>query len=246
MAASKKSTVLGLCLWEGTDKPRRVDFVADNEAIESQLGGHIQNDNLHLNDTRRKRLDTPTEVRTYTGTGAASRTILFGFSPSAVIVFAVDKPFSQATTGCTKQYAGIAADGQNSLGVTLSTAGDSAADPNRPDRRQRYGIAERKRRNVRGVGVQIRRYIIFREENIISNKERYIIKKRSAQLLEELRASWCIVCNFQGFLKAVADRLLGNPCNRVPYDSIVHWTIESTFLVFGEAKGFHPWNRTSF
>ena len=111
MAASKKSTVLGLCLWEGTDKPRRVDFVADNEAIESQLGGHIQNDNLHLNDTRRKRLDTPTEVRTYTGTGAASRTILFGFSP-----------FSQATTGCTKQYAGIAADGQNSLGVTLSTA----------------------------------------------------------------------------------------------------------------------------
>ena len=112
MAASKKSTVLGLCLWEGTDKPRRVDFVADNEAIESQLGGHIQNDNLHLNDTRRKRLDTPTEVRTYTGTGAASRTILFGFSPSAVIVFAVD----------TKQYAGIAAGGQNSLGVTLSTA----------------------------------------------------------------------------------------------------------------------------
>ena len=93
MAASKKSTVLGLCLWEGTDKPRRVDFVADNEAIESQLGGHIQNDNLHLNDTRRKRLDTPTEVRTYTGTGAASRTILFGFSPSAVIVFAVGKPF---------------------------------------------------------------------------------------------------------------------------------------------------------
>ena len=102
MAASKKSTVLGLCLWEGTDKPRRVDFVADNEAIESQLGGHIQNDNLHLNDTRRKRLDTPTEVRTYTGTGAASRTILFGFSPSAVIVFAVDKPFSQVTVRQTQ------------------------------------------------------------------------------------------------------------------------------------------------
>lgn len=185
MAASKKSTVLGLCLWEGTDKPRRVDFVADNEAIESQLGGHIQNDNLHLNDTRRKRLDTPTEVRTYTGTGAASRTILFGFSPSAVIVFAVDKPFSQATTGCTKQYAGIAADGQNSLGVTLSTAQVTV--------RQRHGIAERKRRNVRGVGVQIRRYIIFREENIISNKERYIIKKearsfwRSCALLGVLR-----------------------------------------------------------
>ncbi len=79
MATNEKSTVR-LCLWEGRTKPRRVNFVADNEAIESQLGGHIQNDNLHLNDTRRKRLDTPTEVRTYTGTGAASRTILFGFS----------------------------------------------------------------------------------------------------------------------------------------------------------------------
>ena len=53
MAASKKSTDLGLCLWEGTDKPRRVDFVADNEAIESQLGGHSQNDNQQVNDSRR-------------------------------------------------------------------------------------------------------------------------------------------------------------------------------------------------
>ena len=228
MAASKKSTVLGLCLWEGTDKPRRVDFVADNEAIESQLGGHIQNDNLHLNDTRRKRLDTPTEVRTYTGTGAASRTILFGFSPSAVIVFAVDKPFSQATTGCTKQYAGIAAGGQNAF----HGAGDGAADPNRPDGRQRHGIAERKRRNVRGAGVQIRRYIIFREENIISNKERYIIKKEARSFWRScaLLGWFCVILCFR---KAAADRLLGNPCNWVPYDSIVHWTIESTFLVLG-------------
>ena len=193
MAASKKSTVLGLCLWEGTDKPRRVDFVADNEAIESQLGGHIQNDNLHLNDTRRKRLDTPTEVRTYTGTGAASRTILFGFSPSAVIVFAVDKPFSQATTGCTKQYRHSGRRPEQPWRDAFHGAGDGAADPNRPVGRQRHGIAERKRRNVRGVGVQIRRYIIFREENIISNKERYIIKKearsfwRSCALLGVLR-----------------------------------------------------------
>lgn len=175
MAASKKSTVLGLCLWEGTDKPRRVDFVADNEAIESQLGGHIQNDNLHLNDTRRKRLDTPTEVRTYTGTGAASRTILFGFSPSAVIVFAVGKPFSQATTGCTKQYAGIAAGGQNSLGVTLSTAQVTVRQTQTAPT-DGSGMASL---NESGAGVQIRRYIILREENIISNKERYIIKKEA-------------------------------------------------------------------
>lgn len=194
MAASKKSTVLGLCLWEGTDKPRRVDFVADNEAIESQLGGHIQNDNLHLNDTRRKRLDTPTEVRTYTGTGAASRTILFGFSPECgdrfcggQAVFAGDDGLHKAI----RRHSGRRP--EQPWRDAFHGAGDGAADPNRPDGRQRHGIAERKRRNVRGVGVQIRRYIIFREENIISNKERYIIKKearsfwRSCALLGVLR-----------------------------------------------------------
>ena len=196
MAASKKSTVLGLCLWEGTDKPRRVDFVADNEAIESQLGGHIQNDNLHLNDTRRKRLDTPTEVRTYTGTGAASRTILFGFSPSAVIVFAVDKPFSQATTGCTKQYAGIAAGGQNSLGVTLSTAQVTVRQTQTAPT-DGSGMASLNESGVTYavLAFQIRRYIIFREENIISNKERYIIKK-------EARSFWRS-CALLGVLCAI-------------------------------------------
>ena len=229
MAASKKSTVLGLCLWEGTDKPRRVDFVADNEAIESQLGGHIQNDNLHLNDTRRKRLDTPTEVRTYTGTGAASRTILFGFSPSAVIgqaVFTGDDGLHKAI----RRHSGGRS--EQPWRDAFHGAGDGASDPNRPDGRQRHGIAERKRRNIRGAGLQIRRYIIFREENIISNKERYIIKKEARSFWGScaLLGWFCVILCFR---KAAADRLLGNPCNWVSYDSIVHWTIESTFLVLG-------------
>lgn len=122
MAASKKSTVLGLCLWEGTDKPRRVDFVADNEAIESQLGGHIQNDNLHLNDTRRKRLDTPTEVRTYTGTGCGLAHDLIRLQSECGDRFCGGQAVFAGDDGCIKQYAGIAAGGQNSLGVTLSTA----------------------------------------------------------------------------------------------------------------------------
>ncbi len=110
-----------------------------------------------------------------------------------MIVFAVDKPFSQATTGCTKQYAGIAAGGQNSLGVTLSTAQVTVRQtPNRPDGRQRHGIAERKRRNVRGAGVQIRRYIIFREENIISNKRDISLKKKRAAFGGAAR--WQLYC----------------------------------------------------
>lgn len=91
MAASEKTEVLGLSLWAGTDKPRRADFVADNSALETLVGGHLQNADLHLDDARRARVDTPVEVRTYTGTGAVSRSLVFDFSPSAAIVFAIGK-----------------------------------------------------------------------------------------------------------------------------------------------------------
>lgn len=121
MAASEKTEVLGLSLWVGTDKPRRADFVADNSALETLVGGHLQNADLHLDDARRARVDTPVEVRTYTGTGAVSRSLVFDFSPSAAIVFAIGKGASEYTGAYTKHYAGFSAGGQHSLGVALST-----------------------------------------------------------------------------------------------------------------------------
>ncbi len=120
MAASEKTEVLGLSLWAGTDKPRRSDFVADNTALETLVGGHLEDADLHLDDTRRARLDTPVSVRTYTGTGTASRGQLFNFSPSALIVFAVEKGASEYTGSYTKHYVGFSAGGQSSLGVVLN------------------------------------------------------------------------------------------------------------------------------
>lgn len=121
MAASEKTEVLGLSLWAGTDKPRRADFVADNTALETLVGGHLNDAELHLDDTRRARLDAPVEVRTYTGTGTASRSLVFSFQPKAVIVFAVGKGPAEYSGTHTKQYAGFSAGGQHSLGVVLST-----------------------------------------------------------------------------------------------------------------------------
>lgn len=121
MAASEKTPVLGLSLWTGTDKPRRADFVSDNQALETLVGGHIGSADLHLSDERRARLDTPIEVRTYTGTGTASRSLVFGFPPRAAIVFAVGKGASEYTGAYTKHYAGFSAGGRHSLGVALST-----------------------------------------------------------------------------------------------------------------------------
>lgn len=121
MAASEKTPVLGLSLWAGTDKPRRLDFVEDNEALEALVGGHMQNTDLHMDAERLARLDTPFEVRTYTGTGAQSRSFVFGFTPKAAIVFAVGKGPAEYTGTYTKQYMCFSAEGQSSLGMELSS-----------------------------------------------------------------------------------------------------------------------------
>lgn len=121
MAASEKTAVLGLSLWAGTDKPRRLDFVEDNEALETLVGGHLQDTDMHLNAERMARVDAPFEVRTYIGTGAASRSLVFDFTPQAAIVFAVGKGPAEYNGTYTKAYAGFSAGGQHGLGVELST-----------------------------------------------------------------------------------------------------------------------------
>ena len=121
MAASEKTAVLGLSLWAGTDKPRRLDFVEDNEALEALVGGHLQNEDMHLNAARMARVDAPLEVRTYTGTGTESRSLVLDFAPQAVIVFAVGKGPAVYNGTYTRQYAGFSAGGQHSSGVKLNS-----------------------------------------------------------------------------------------------------------------------------
>ena len=121
MAASEKTPVLGLSLWSGTDKPRRLDFVEDNEALETLVGGHLQDGDMHLNAERLARVDEPFEMRTYTGTGGASRGFAFSFQPRAAVVWAVGKGAAECSGTCTKQYAGFAAEGGNSLGIALNS-----------------------------------------------------------------------------------------------------------------------------
>lgn len=121
MPASEKTAILGLSLWTGTDKPRRVDFVADNEALEAKVGGHVADDQKHLDAALRQRITAPFELKTYTGTGAESRSVVLGFAPSAVIVFAVGRGSGLYNGTYTKQYAGFSCGGQHSLGLTLTS-----------------------------------------------------------------------------------------------------------------------------
>ena len=119
MAASEKTAVLGLSRWKGTDKPRRADFVADNDALEEKVGGHLNDEAAHLNAERAARLD-PMDVRTYTGNGAAQRALLFSFTPRMAFVFAVGKGMSVSCDGYTKHYAAVATPEQNSGGLSLN------------------------------------------------------------------------------------------------------------------------------
>lgn len=120
MAASEKTAVLGLSRWKGTDKPRRADFVADNDALEEKVGGHLNDADLHLNADRAARLDTPWEARSYTGNGAAQRAVLFGFTPRFAAVFAVGKGLCAPEGDCIKQYAAFAQPGQSTEGIALN------------------------------------------------------------------------------------------------------------------------------
>lgn len=121
MPASKKTEILGLSLWEGTDKPRRLDFVDDNNALESILGGHITDAQCHLSEEEKKRVDSPIEVRAYTGNGTERRSVVFEFSPRAVIVFAQGHGASEYNGTYTRHYAAFGDAAHASCGLEMSS-----------------------------------------------------------------------------------------------------------------------------
>ncbi len=71
MAASSKSEKLGLSLWEASDMPERLDFRGDNEALETLVGGHLNDAALHLEATEKQFVKTPYYITSYTGVGTA-------------------------------------------------------------------------------------------------------------------------------------------------------------------------------
>lgn len=87
MASSSKTSNLGLNIWSGTDKPRRTDFVEDNNIIDEALGGHLADSERHLTAAEREKLNAPVSAVSYSGTGTSARTLSFGFSPSFAVVF---------------------------------------------------------------------------------------------------------------------------------------------------------------
>lgn len=119
MASTEKTSIIGLSKWLAGDKPKRADFVADNEKIDQTLGGHISNASLHLTEQMRERLQNPVSFTQVTGSGSASRSVVLDFEPLFVAVFAVGKPPEVLDSSVCKCYSGFASQSAASIGVLL-------------------------------------------------------------------------------------------------------------------------------
>lgn len=124
MASSNFTTNLHLSAWAAGDRPKRADFVSDNNIIDTQLGGHILDSAIHLSAAQQDKLNTPYTVSIYAGDGSAERTIQLGFTPQLAIVFKRGViPAGWFDNKNTANF-GIATNGYGfSTGVSVTTSG---------------------------------------------------------------------------------------------------------------------------
>ncbi len=124
MASTEKSSILGLNLWKETDRPKRSDFVADNNIIDSVLGAHANNSQVHLSAEERETLNNLNSVYQFSGSGDESRSVTLPFAPSFVFVFKKgEAPVVYSSDGYNViNFSYAASSGANGGGVTLSGA----------------------------------------------------------------------------------------------------------------------------
>lgn len=121
MASSNYTTNLHLSAWSDSDRPKRADFVSDNAIIDSQLGGHILNGSIHLTADEKQKVTEPYVLKTYSGSGSESRTIILDFAPKMVIVYKRNTAPIMYENGDTVVNCGIAGYGASgSGGISVS------------------------------------------------------------------------------------------------------------------------------
>lgn len=123
MPTSNKTTNLNLNSWLSTDKPKREDFVSDNNIIDSILGSHIADEVMHLSTSDRESLANPFYFDILVGTGDSSYTHVLDIEPQFVFVYLKNKPLIKydCDNSCTVCNCGIAVAGYGGTeGITLN------------------------------------------------------------------------------------------------------------------------------
>lgn len=138
MPTQNKTTNFQLNSWLATDKPKREDFVSDNTIIDTVLGNHINNSNIHISGNLSDIIDNKFAFGLITGNGQESKTTTLSFTPKFFIVYLINQPpikydteneyylynfaMGNNTNGCTK---GLSISGTS---VTLSQSTSTPSD----------------------------------------------------------------------------------------------------------------------
>lgn len=124
MASSSFTPHLGLCNWSQSDCPKRADFVSDNTIIDTALGGHIADTDIHLSAAEKAKALAPYDSVIYAGTGESTRTVSVAFRPSFVIVYKKNEPPVSCENGTAVVNSGWALYGSGgSAGVSIGSSG---------------------------------------------------------------------------------------------------------------------------
>ncbi|MBR5272470.1 MAG: hypothetical protein IKU25_03635 [Clostridia bacterium] len=121
MSSNQKTPRLKLNVWDGSDKPKRADFNYDNETLDTTLGEHLDNTEIHITSQERAKWDAPFVIGTYQGNGANTRVINLDFTPSFLIVYANLIPWSVFNKDSNKvfSYGGFSTVWYSSPGIYL-------------------------------------------------------------------------------------------------------------------------------
>lgn len=124
MATSSYTPNLHLSAWEDTDRPKRADFVSDNQIIDTQLGGHLADTVIHLTAAEKAKVTEPFVSAGYSGSGEQQRTITLSFQPKMVFVYKRGVPFVTYANGVNTVNAACAYYGHgSSAGISITTNG---------------------------------------------------------------------------------------------------------------------------
>ena len=124
MASSSFTTNLGLCDWTASDRPKRADFVSDNQIIDSTLGGHIANTTMHLTASEKEKALSPYATVIYSGTGDDNRSLTTDFAPKLVMVYKKNAAPTEIGSDAVVVNSGTAVYGQGgSGGLSVSSTG---------------------------------------------------------------------------------------------------------------------------
>lgn len=123
MPTENKTANLGLNSWLGTDKPQRLDFVQDNNILDSVISEHLKDFDLHVSAEDKNLIKNPFTIGVLAGDGASSQDHTFDFYPRCIFVFLRNAPFTEydSTNGYTICNSAVVAanGGGGTLGASL-------------------------------------------------------------------------------------------------------------------------------